>query len=114
MRNSRAAPETLTSTRTVEPSAKALKRERAKIKDLTSARYCFQPIPQLIDAVNRQTSGWANYFKLGHPRHAFRRISRYIQLRLRCHLNRRSQRRYRLPTGKTYYRHLLDLGWRPL
>ncbi len=98
----------------VEPSAKALKRERTKIKELTSVRHGFEPFPQLISKINRQTQGWANYFSLGLPRHAYRKISWYVQDRLLRHLKRRSQRRYRIPTGKSLYRHLLEQGWMPL
>ena len=98
----------------VEPSAKALSREREKLRQLTSPRQCFKPIPRIVREVNRQTAGWANYFSFGHPRFAFRKLNWFVQNRLRRHFRRRSQRRHRPPSGTTYYRHLLDLGWQPL
>jgi RNA-directed DNA polymerase len=94
----------------VAPSRKALAKERARLRALTSSRVCFQPLPALIRVVNRHLVGWANYFGFGHPRAAFRAINFAVPQRLRAHLGRRSQRPYRLPTGTSYYRHLADLG----
>ena len=37
-------------------------------------------------------------------------MNRYVRQRLTTHLNRRSQREYKLPEGQTYYQHLNDLG----
>ncbi len=94
----------------VAPARKALAKERERLRALTSSRQCWQPIPALIRTLNRHLAGWANYFSLGHPRAAFRAINCAVQKRLRAHLGRRSQRPYRLPKGKSYYRHLADLG----
>ncbi len=49
----------------VSPSAKALKKEREKLKEMTGPNQCFQPIPKLIESLNRQLDGWANYFRFG-------------------------------------------------
>ncbi|MEI6169158.1 MAG: group II intron reverse transcriptase/maturase [bacterium] len=94
----------------VFPSPKALKRERAKLRDLTDKRKCFFPIPELIEKVNRQMRGWSNYYSYGYPRQAFRGINHYVRERLTIHLNRRSQRKYKLPEGQTYYQQLDNLG----
>ncbi|MEJ2744573.1 MAG: group II intron maturase-specific domain-containing protein [bacterium] len=50
------------------------------------------------------------YFGYGYPRKSFRAINRYVRERLIRHLNRRSQRAFRLPQGVTYYKHLQRLG----
>jgi RNA-directed DNA polymerase len=50
----------------VSPSAKALKKEREKLKEMTGPNQCFQPIPKLIESLNRQLDGWANYFRFGY------------------------------------------------
>ena len=92
------------------PSKKALARERERLKAMTNKSVCFMPIPALIRTLNRQVAGWANYFRLGYPRQAFRDMNLYLRLRLFAHLKRRSQRRYRPPKGVTFYRHLADLG----
>ena len=94
----------------VAPSRKALAKEQDRLRAMTSSRMCFQPIPALIRVLNRHLAGWANYFGFGHPRDAFRALNFAVQQRLRAHLGRRSQRPYRLPKGKSYYRHFADLG----
>ena len=94
----------------VTPSAKSLEREREKLRAMTSRRVCFKPIPLLIEELNRQLRGWANYFGYGYPRVAFRKINRHVQTRLACHLRRRSQRRFRPPEGRSLYQHLDHLG----
>jgi RNA-directed DNA polymerase len=98
----------------VTPSAKALKKEREKVKEMTGPSQCFQPIPKLIQSLNRQLDGWANYFRFGYPRIAFREINSYVRERLTQHLRRRSQRPFRPPEGSSYYDHLDKLGIRYL
>jgi RNA-directed DNA polymerase len=98
----------------VTPSAKALKKEREKVKEMTGPGQCFQPIPKLIVCLNRQLDGWANYFRFGYPKEAFRKINWYVRDRLKRHLRRRSQRPFRPPEGRTYYEHLHQLGLRKL
>jgi RNA-directed DNA polymerase len=94
----------------VFPSPKSLKRERAKLRDMTDKRQCFTPVPELIERINRHLKGWANYYAYGYPRKAFRDMNRYVRQRLTKHLERRSQRPYKLPEGQTYYQHLNKLG----
>jgi RNA-directed DNA polymerase len=98
----------------VVPSKKALKKERATLRDMTSSRYCFKPIPTLIKDLNRNLEGWAAYFRFGYPSQAYGRINSYLQQRLRIHLRRRSQRPYRVPHGVSLYAHLKTLGLRYL
>jgi RNA-directed DNA polymerase len=98
----------------VSPSAKALKKEREKVKELTGPNQSFQPIPKLIESLNRQLDGWANYFRFGYPREAFREINWYVRDRLKQHRRRRSQRPFRPPEGSSYYEHLTKLGLRIL
>jgi len=94
----------------VSPSEKALKRERAKLHEMTDHRQCFKPIPQLIEELNRHLKGWANYFSFGYPREAFREINSYVRYRLEQHLRRRSQRPFRPPEGVSYNDHFKSLG----
>ena len=98
----------------VSPSVKALKKEREKLKEMTGPSQCFQPIPKLIESLNRQLDGWANYFRFGYPREAFREVNWYVRDRLTQHLRRRSQRPFRPPEGRSYYDHLDKLGIRYL
>lgn len=94
----------------VFPSKKSLAREREKLRQMTSTRMCFKPIPDLIRELNRHQKGWSNYFSFGYPRMAMRQVNWYTQKRLIKHLKRRSQRPYRPPEGVSFYRHLSDLG----
>jgi len=98
----------------VIPSKKALKKERAAIRDMTGSRFCFKPIPALIQVLNRNLQGWAAYFCFGDPRAAYRNLNYYVQQRLRIHLDRRSQRPYRAPKGVSLYAHLRALGLQSL
>jgi RNA-directed DNA polymerase len=94
----------------MEPSAKALDRERAKVRDMLSRRFGWKPIDVLIQELNQHLAGWANYFGLGQPRQAFQKINNYVRERLTGHLRRRSQRPVRPAEGSSWYRLLTQLG----
>ena len=99
----------------VEPSKKALQAERDRINALTDRRQGCTPIPKLIARLNRQLKGWANYFSVGYPGKAYRHINWHVGSRLVNHLrHHRSQRRYRVPEGVTYYQHFQRLGLKSL
>ncbi|NUM37244.1 MAG: hypothetical protein HUU50_22090 [Candidatus Brocadiae bacterium] len=70
----------------------------------------FFDIALLIGELNIHLKSWANYFRFGYPRKAFREINSYVRLRLTKFLQRRSQRPMRPPKGVTYYAHLKNLG----
>lgn len=92
------------------PSKKALSRERERLREMTSAKMCFKPIPELIDEINEHLRGWGNYFAKGYPRKAFREVNHYVRERLCCHLSRRSQRPWRPPRGITNYAYFKRQG----
>jgi RNA-directed DNA polymerase len=94
----------------VSPSAKALKKEREKLHEMTNHRQCFKPIPLLIEELNRHLKGWKNYFDFGYPKQAFHDINSYVRDRLVQHLRRRSQRPFRPPEGVSYYGQLERFG----
>jgi RNA-directed DNA polymerase len=98
----------------LEPSVKSLARERDKLRQLTGPSMCFQPIRALIATINRHLQGWREYFQLGYPRRAFRKIGWFVRERLIRHLRRRSQRPFRPPEGTTWYEQLTRLGLLPL
>jgi RNA-directed DNA polymerase len=91
-------------------SEKSVAREREKLRKLTSRRRSCMPIPRMISDVNRQLTGWGNYFNYGYPRKAFRKVNSFLELRLIAHLKRRSQRPFRTPKGRTVHKHLKVLG----
>ena len=91
-------------------SEKSFAREREKLRELTARRKSCMPIPRMIGEVNRQLTGWGNYFKYGYPRRAFRKVNSFLELRLIAHFKRRSQRPFRTPKGRTTHEHLKYLG----
>jgi RNA-directed DNA polymerase len=94
----------------VTPSKKAMKKHRQSLRPVMSRRRSCVPITQRIESVNRCQGGWANDFSFGYPRKAMRAMNGYAQGRLAGHLRRRSQRPFRPPKGRSYYRHLKKLG----
>jgi RNA-directed DNA polymerase len=98
----------------LEPSPKSLARERDQLRHMTGPSMCFKPIRLLVSEINRHLKGWREYFKLGYPRRAFRKIGWFVRERLIRHLRRRSQRPFRPPEGTTWYRQLTQLGLLPV
>jgi RNA-directed DNA polymerase len=94
----------------VEPSRKALQRERDKIREMTGPSQCWKPLPRLIGELNRHLKGWANYFGYGYPAKAHRKINWYVRDRLTRHVKRRSQRPFRPPEGVSYYEQFQKMG----
>jgi RNA-directed DNA polymerase len=94
----------------LEPSAKALAREREALRLMTGPEQCHTPLPELTKTINRHLRGWGKYFSLGYPRKAYRQINSYVRQRLTSHLQRRSQRGYRPPKGQSFYDHLNQMG----
>jgi len=68
----------------VMPSKQALGRERDRLRQMTSKEMCFKPLPQMVEELNRQMRGWANYFSYGYPRMAYREINWFVRNRLTC------------------------------
>jgi RNA-directed DNA polymerase len=94
----------------VTPSDKALHAEREALRGLINHHRSHVPIPRLIEEVNRQLKGWANYFSFGYPRKAMRETNTYVRSHLTKHMRRRSQRPFHPPKGRIYYQHLKELG----
>jgi RNA-directed DNA polymerase len=92
------------------PAPKSLVRERARLREMTGPSPCFKPLPLLIGELNAHVRGWANYFRRGYPRDAFREINRYVRCRLTRHVQRRSQRGYWPPEGESDYAHMARMG----
>ena len=94
----------------VEPSRKAEARLRDKVRELTGPQWGWMPLPTLIGRLNQTLRGWQAYFRHGHPHRVFHRLYGYVYTRLRQHLRRRSQRRYRPPENTTLPNHLFQWG----
>jgi len=100
---------------TANPSPKAMKTERQNLRKIINPRMGLVPIQTLIDRINRQMAGWAAYHRQGRPARCFWHMNTFVKNRVWKHLQRRSQRPYRPPAGKTWWQHLPeDLGFVPL
>ena len=94
----------------MEPSKAALAREREQLRGLINKHQSHTPLPALIARCNRHLEGWANYYRLGYPRKAYRHINHYVRQRLWRHLRRRSQRPWKPPKGQTHYEAFQRMG----
>lgn len=92
------------------PSRKTMQRQRQWLHDNIDARHSFEPLPEVMARINRHYRGWKNYYSLGHPRREYRDLNRLLVQRLVRHLQRRSQRGYRVSDGVSVYAHLQKLG----
>jgi RNA-directed DNA polymerase len=95
-------------------SSKSLQRERDKLREMTGPERGFVPIKVLIEQINAHLKGWSNYFGKGYPRVAFREVNAYVRERLIRHLQRRSQRPYRVSGARSWYEQLKRLGLQSL
>ncbi|TAJ79166.1 group II intron reverse transcriptase/maturase [bacterium] len=96
------------------PSAKAMDKEREKLRELTGQKHCFKPAKRLIEELNEHLRGWKNYYKIGYCRREFRKINHLVFQRVIKHLNRRSQRGYRGNRTMSDYEYVKELGLQPL
>lgn len=92
------------------PSKKAMLKAYARIRELTGPAQGWKPLKALILEINRYLEGWAQYFRRGYPRRAFRKLNGYACLRLSRHMHRRSQRPWRSPKDVTAYAQFHRLG----
>jgi RNA-directed DNA polymerase len=94
----------------VGPSRRAQARLREKLRGLTRAS-AKRSLRTTIAAVNPLLRGWAAYFRYGYPRQVFRALNYYLQVRVRCFLRNRSQRRSRpFRQGESLYAGLHRYG----
>lgn len=98
----------------VFPSKKALAQAQEQVRELTGSNRGWLPIESMIAQVNRWLQSWARYYRYRYSRREFRKVNWFVFQRFKHHLNRRSQRRFRVPEGKSLYAHLHTLGWQLL
>jgi RNA-directed DNA polymerase len=80
------------------PSQRAMKRIRAKVRDLTDRRRRagMKDVREVIAVLNPVLRGWGNYFRTGNAAIRFRQIDRYVTGRLTRLLTARKGRHLRL------------------
>jgi RNA-directed DNA polymerase len=96
------------------PSAKAMEKEREKIRELTGKKRSFVPTKEVIEDLNEHLRGWKNYYRIGYCRREFGKINWFVFQRVYNHLQRRSQRGYRRKHGMSDYAYIKELGLQPL
>lgn len=94
----------------VFPSKRSLARFRDRVRELTASRRGLVPVDDLVHDVSRYLRGWGQYFSHGYPRRMFNRADSYVLKRVVRHLQRRSQRPFRPPEGRSFLAHLQSLG----
>jgi RNA-directed DNA polymerase len=79
------------------PSARAMKRIRARVKALTDRRRRagIKDIRDVIADLNPVLRGWGNYFRSGNAANKFRQIDRHVAWRLKRLLIKRKGRNLR-------------------
>ncbi len=85
----------------VEPSDKALKAIKQKIKHYTRRKMNPVPIEDIVGMLNQTARGWSNYFHYGHGHRRMKQVRYYMEERLRHHLRNRHKVRNR---GAAYQR----------
>jgi RNA-directed DNA polymerase len=98
----------------VFPSKAALVQESEKIRTITAVIQSHTPLPYLIKSLNRQVTGWANYFSYGYARASLVGDRLVPPRPSDSALQWRSQRPYRPPPGLSRYEHIQTFGLVPL
>jgi group II intron reverse transcriptase/maturase len=78
------------------PSARSMKRVRARIHELTDCRWNWvSDVRELIDMLNPFLLGWGHYFRTGNAARKFHHVDQYVVRRLKRFLSRRKGRHLR-------------------
>jgi group II intron reverse transcriptase/maturase len=91
-----------------QPSRRALKRIRQKVRVKTSRGRCHEDIKQVIEDLNPTLRGWGQYFRTGNAARSFNQIDSYVYQRLRDLLIKRAGRNADARKTRTWTR---DYFW---
>jgi len=71
------------------PSQRAMKRVRARVRELTPRRRCHEDLRGVIASLNPVLRGWGQYFRTGNAARQFQQLDQYVTARLRDLLYKR-------------------------
>ena len=78
------------------PSARSMKRMRARIHELTDRRWLgVEDVREVIERLNPLLRGWGNYFRTGNAAYKFNQVDTYVYRRLRDFMVKRRGRNLR-------------------
>jgi RNA-directed DNA polymerase len=109
----RKSPRSGKNTIDIFPAKSAQQKIRSRLKYLTSRRAPISP-EEFVGMVNPLVTGWVNYCRHTHASQAFRRLQRFVNIRIRRYLTQRSKGRgfgwKRFPNRKLYAMGLVYIG----
>jgi len=91
----------------VEPSDKAIKSIKQKIKHYTRRDMNPVPIEIIVGMLNQTARGWSNYFHYGHGHRKMKKIKYYLEESLRLHLRYRHKLNNRGASYTRFPRHYI-------
>lgn len=93
----------------ITPSEKAQQRIRDRMREVVNPN---RPVStaEMVSNANRVLVGWANYYRFGYPRVAFRKVNDYVRMRFSRVIRHKSQRRCKQFDDTTIYDGLKRLG----
>lgn len=86
----------------MEPKKKSFMKAKDEIRQILNKKNNFKPVDRVIRELNQFLIGWAEYFSLGHPFDTFAKIDNFVEVGLWRHLQKRSQRGYKMEKGSWY------------
>ena len=92
----------------VEPSDRAIKSVKQKIKYYTRREMNPVPIEVIVSKLNQTARGWSNYFHYGHSHRKMKKVKYYMEESLRLHLRYRHQVNNRGAAYRRFPRRFID------
>ena len=86
------------------PSARAMKRVRARVKELTPKSRCHADLREVIADLNPVLRGWGNFYKTGNAAKRFNQVDSYVYQRLRALRIKRKGRNLKAGEAKRWTR----------
>lgn len=90
------------------PSVRAMKRVRARVKELTARQRCHQDMRGVIEQLNPVLRGWGQYFQSGNAARQFISVDGYVLRRLRGLRIARAGRNLKAGKAQTWNREYFE------